>query len=278
MSTPVARLFDAMAASYDEMEPWYDHLYTEVHALLRTSIGPAPAGGGIALDAGCGTGYQAAILAELGWRLHGIDISGGLLALARDRLSSSIGLVRGDLMHLPYADSCFDAVVCCGSTLSFVDDPLGTVAELARVLRQNGRLLIECEHQPSLDLLWTLLSALSGDRLAYGVALSEAWRALCQRRDVWISYPDYGRLRLFTWHELQGSLAAAGLIPVRAWGFHTITNVIPSTTLHRSQLPRGLATPYRLLRRLDAIIAASPLARAFCNSLVVLAERAQPSA
>src|SRR5205807_2287320 len=71
MSSTVARLFDAMADTYDDLEPWYEHLYDVLHAILRETIGQAPAGGGSALDAGCGTGFQAALLAELGWRPAG---------------------------------------------------------------------------------------------------------------------------------------------------------------------------------------------------------------
>src|SRR5205823_3152223 len=108
--------------------------------------------------------FQTTRLDDLGWEAHGVDISGGLLAVARQNLPRA-GLARATLEMLPYADASFDVAVCCGSTLSFVDDAARALAELARVLRGGGRLLLECEHRPSLDLAWTLASALTGDPL-----------------------------------------------------------------------------------------------------------------
>jgi SAM-dependent methyltransferase len=277
MTSAVARLFDAMAPTYDDLEPWYEHLYDVLHAILREAIGPAPAAGARALDAGCGTGFQSALLHTLGWRTHGVDVSGGLLAVARRRLPSA-AFALASVEALPYPDARFDAVVCCGSTLSFVDDPARALAELGRVLRPGGRLLLDCEHRPSLDLAWTLASALTGDRLGYGVPPREAWRALAPRGRLRLPYPGYGALWLFTRREVGAMLRAAGLTPVRAWGVHGITNLLPSTLLHRPQPPRPLAWAYRALRRLDAVLGGTAPARALANSLVVLAERAQPSA
>jgi SAM-dependent methyltransferase len=272
MTSAVARLFDAMAPTYDELEPWYEHLYNVVHAILRESIGPAPAGAR-ALDAGCGTGFQAALLDTLGWRTHGVDVSAGLLARARRRLPGA-ALALASIEALPYADGRFDAIVCCGSTLSFVDDPARALAELGRVLRPGGRLLLDCEHRPSLDLAWTLASALTGDPLGYGVRAREAWRALATPKPVRLPYLDYGPLWLFTGRELAGMLGRAGLTPVRTWGVHGITNLLPSTLLHRPRLPRALGSVYGALCRVDAALAGTAPARALANTLVVLAERA----
>src|SRR5919108_3062505 len=74
MSSAVARLFDAMADRYDELEPWYEHLYDVLHAIVREVIGRPPVAGARALDAGCGTGFQSTLLAELGWPQYGIDV------------------------------------------------------------------------------------------------------------------------------------------------------------------------------------------------------------
>jgi SAM-dependent methyltransferase len=277
MTSAVARLFDAMAETYDDLEPWYEHLYDVLHTILRDTIGRAPSPAARALDAGCGTGFQTTLLADLGWRPYGVDVSAGLLAVARRRLPGAV-LTLASVEALPYPDGHFDAVVSCGSTLSFVDDPAAAVAEMGRVLRPGGRLLLDCEHRPSLDLLWTLGSALTGDSLGYGVTPREAWRALNQRDGLRLAYPGYGPIWLFTGRELRRMLTAAGFVTVRGWGVHAVTSVLPSTLLHRSDPPRALAAVYRTLRRLDTAMATTPAARALANSLVILAERAQPSA
>jgi SAM-dependent methyltransferase len=277
MTSAVAQLFDAMAPTYDDLEPWYEHLYDLLHSILRDTIGRASSPAARALDAGCGTGFQSALLTELGWQTHGVDVSAGLLAVARRRRPDA-AFALGSVEALPYPDAGFDAVVCCGSTLSFVDDPARALAEMGRVLRPGGRLLLDCEHRPSLDLAWMLASALTGDALGYGVPAREAWRALSSPARLRLAYPGYGLLWLFTRRELGAMLRAAGLVPLRSWGLHGITNLIPSTVLHGQRVPRTLGAAYRALRRLDAALIDTEPARALANSLVVLAERAHPSA
>lgn len=270
----VARLFDAMAGSYEELEPWYEHLYAVLHRRLRDALAPRPdARGGRALDAGCGTGFQAAQLAALGWRVHGVDVSPGLLAIARTR--GDAALLLATIEALPYADATFDVVACCGSTLSYVDAPAQALAEIGRVLRPGGRLLLECEHRPSLDLLWTLASSLGGDALGYGVTPREALRCLGRspREGLVVEYPGYGRLRLFTLAQLAAMLGRAGLDVEETWGIHMATNVIPSTLLHRPRLGRMLAAMYRALCALDDALRRVPLTHVAANSLVVLARK-----
>lgn len=273
MSERVNRLFDGMASSYDELEPWYEHLYDRVHALVAAAL-PAPSATtpGIALDAGCGTGAQTAILARLGYHPHGLDLSAGLLALARARLPDA-RLARGCLEQLPYRDAVFDAITCCGSTLSFVDDPAAALRELGRVLRPGGRLLLECEHKWSLDLAWAAASALVGDPLGYGLPLPMLWQQLRHGDGCVLPYPGYGPLRLFTRGELDRLLGAAGLVAVDAWGIHSATGLLPSTVLHRAQLPRALRGVYARLCAADRALAHVPAARAVASSLVLLARK-----
>jgi len=38
MTLDVARRFDAMAATYDVLEPWYEHLYEVMHRILRLTL------------------------------------------------------------------------------------------------------------------------------------------------------------------------------------------------------------------------------------------------
>lgn len=273
MDVAPARLFDAMADDYDVLEPWYEHLYARLHALLLAHLAP-PADGRRrrALDAGCGNGFQTALLSSLGYETHGVDVSAGLLRVARRRLPEA-RLARADLSTLPYADASFDAVSCAGSTLSFVTDASRALAEIARVLRPGGRLLLECEHKWSLDLAWTAASALTRDRLGYGVPAGLLWRELRRPLSaaIVLPYPGYGALTLFTTADLRRRLASVGLSWQRAWGIHAVTNLIPSTALHRPALPRPLAAAYRVLRAIDSALGACAAGRALASSLVVLA-------
>ena len=279
MTNGVGPIFDAMAASYDDLEPWYEHLYGVLHGLLRAELAP-PAGSRRprALDAGCGTGFQTAILLELGYETHGVDVSAGLLGVARRRFAGA-GFLQGDLQALPCRDAAFDVAVSCGSTLSFVAHPDRAIAELARALRPGGRLLLEVEHRWSVDLAWRFASSLTGDPLGYGVTPREARRAFARplREGISIDYPGYPTLRLFTRSELARLLGHAGLAPLRVWGLHSATNVIPSTVLHRARLGRVVGTLYRGLRALDRALATTGPGRRLCNSLVILAEKTAQS-
>jgi ubiquinone/menaquinone biosynthesis C-methylase UbiE len=273
-----------MAGSYDELEPWYTHLYQRVHAILRAQLRP-PADGRRrrSLDVGCGTGFQAVLLADLGYESHGVDISAGLLAIARSRLRSPT-LALGDVEALPYRDATFDVVSCCGSTLSFVERADRALGEIGRVLRPGGVLLLECEHKWSLDLAWSFASALTGDPLRYGVAPRDVWRQVARplREGSWLQYPAPSsngsfasmRLRLYTRSELRRLLGGAGLTMQRAWGIHMLTNLIPSTVLHRDRLGAWLARCYAALCRLDGALERARTAQAVANSLVLLAQKA----
>lgn len=103
--------------------------------LVRRLMG-AP-GGRLVLDAGCGDGVLASGLVGAD-RVVGVDFTPGMLALARGQ-----GLlpVRADIGALPFADGSFDLVACV-ETVTVTDDPLATVAELARVVAPGGRLIV----------------------------------------------------------------------------------------------------------------------------------------
>jgi SAM-dependent methyltransferase len=267
------RVFDGMAADYERLEPWYEHLYARVHAILRATLAP-PSPGGAALDAGCGTGFQTALLHVLGYRTHGVDLSAALLGVARQRVPHA-RLVRGRLEALPYVDAEFDAVVCCGSTLSFVTDPAAAVRELGRVLRPGGQLLLEVEHKWSADLAWMAASAAMRDALGYGVSGAMLWRALARPlgESCVLPYPGYGELRLFTARGLGRVLTAAGLSVTRTWGIHSATGLLPSTVLHRPRLPGIVRPVYAGLCAVDRLMTRVPGARGLASSLVVLAAK-----
>jgi hypothetical protein len=105
--------------------------------------------------------------------------------------------------------------------------------------------------------------------------VGRAWRALARRpaRGCVVPDPGYGPLRLFTLRELAAMLAASGLAIERAWGIHMLTNVIPSTVLHRPRLGRALAACYRALAVVDDALRRVPGTHRIANSVVVLARK-----
>ncbi len=98
------------------------------------------------LDAGCGTGPLAAALIADGASVTGFDASAAMIDLARQRLGESADLQVFDLAEpLPFADSEFDDVVA-SLVLHYLEDWSGPLAELRRVLRPGGRLILSVNH------------------------------------------------------------------------------------------------------------------------------------
>ena len=102
------------------------------------------------LDAGTGTGRMLELIAPHAMRATGIDVSPEMLAIARDRLlrenirNAQVRL--GDIYRLPFpggdnSKTGFD-VVLFHQVLHYLDDPGSAVAEAARVMAPEGRLLI----------------------------------------------------------------------------------------------------------------------------------------
>jgi ubiquinone/menaquinone biosynthesis C-methylase UbiE len=76
--------------------------------------------------------------------LTGMDLSPDMLALARKRaarLGFAVDLTVGDAEHLDFADASFDTVVCTFG-LCAVPDEAKAIAEMVRVLRPGGLLLL----------------------------------------------------------------------------------------------------------------------------------------
>lgn len=99
---------------------------------------------GDALDAACGTGRHTGYLADLGHRVTGVDSSPEMLHLAAERVPSA-RFLPGTLQELPLPDASVDLAVCA-LALAHLPDIGPSIAELARVLRPGGQLVISDVH------------------------------------------------------------------------------------------------------------------------------------
>ncbi|MEX2316902.1 MAG: class I SAM-dependent methyltransferase [Pirellulales bacterium] len=97
------------------------------------------------LDVGSGAGQIIQHLLEFAdpaAQITGVDLSQQMLQRARRRLKSDRpALVAADLSALPFADDSFDGITC-GYVLEHLPDPRIGLAELARVLKKGGRMLL----------------------------------------------------------------------------------------------------------------------------------------
>ncbi len=142
------------------------------------AVRPAP--GQRILDVATGTGMVALALAARGADVTALDQSEAMLSVARSRrlpdtAGGGITFVTGEAEHLPFDDASFDALTFT-YLLRYVDDPAGTLMELARVVRPGGRIgMVEfgVPENPALRRLWRAHTRVGLPLM--GRAVSTAW-------------------------------------------------------------------------------------------------------
>lgn len=148
----VAAMFDGVARGYDRTNAV---LSVGNAALWRIATVKAvdPRSGERILDIAAGTGTSSIAVAKTGAEVIALDFSQGMVDEGRRR-HPELQFVQGDAEKLPFGDAEFDAV-----TISFglrnVQHPEVAIAEMLRVLKPGGRVVI-CEFsRPPLGLLRT---------------------------------------------------------------------------------------------------------------------------
>ena len=143
--------YDALANDYDWLFSDHDmregvsiNLPATAHLLSSVSLGSA------VLDAACGTGVDAAVLARRGYRVRAADASSAMVAKARIRLEReclAVTVAQAEWAKLPRTmTERFDVVLCVGNALVHVrsrERMIEALHGLAAVLRPNGKLVVD---------------------------------------------------------------------------------------------------------------------------------------
>ena len=146
----------------DQIEYWDgpagEHWFAEQDRYDRINIqfgerivtGLAAERGERVLDVGCGNGALCLAISPVvapGGTVHGLDISGPMLAAAARRAAQggldNVTFEKGDAQVHPLPDASFDAAVSRFGVM-FFDDPGVAFANLARTLRPGGRIVFAC--------------------------------------------------------------------------------------------------------------------------------------
>ena len=151
----LVRYFDTVAENYASVYT-EDSLWGHVMRERKTRLLELLAGmEGDVLDVGCGPGIMVADILDLGCRFWGVDGSPRMIDQCLKQFGDSPD-ARFDVMNaeaLRFPDDSFDAVTCVG-VIDRVTRPEQAIAEMARVLKPNGRLLISFPNLVSPYAFW----------------------------------------------------------------------------------------------------------------------------
>lgn len=182
----VRQQYDHLAQIYDRR--WSYYLSQTLRFLKAWAAIPADAR---VLDVACGTGeFERLLLEEQPQQaIVGVDISESMLAVARQKLVTypNVHFKSGSAAALPFPDASFDWVITANA-FHYFDDPVRALAEMRRVLKPQGSLVI---------LDWC----------------KDFW--VCRLCDVLLSWFDRGHQHCYTQQELHNFLAIARL-PIQA--------------------------------------------------------------
>ncbi|NLE76316.1 MAG: methyltransferase domain-containing protein [Chloroflexi bacterium] len=168
---------------------WYPErpdyaLYTHFVEQLRWVVDQQPWAGQRVLDIGTGKGRFAGSYALNGAQVWGMDISLEMLGLARAQMqeaAADVRLLNGDGEQLPFADACFH-VVSCLETIMHVPHPQRLLAEIRRVLRPDGVVVLSFTNRRRLNALLRAPIRLY-QRLGW-------WEPAPQARILWTYTPE----------------------------------------------------------------------------------------
>jgi len=163
LARPRSRTQQLIRDSYDHIAAGYDHAWTDhmrdLSVQMLGRLDPPP--GARCADLTCGTGFIAAeVAARTGGEVVGVDVSAGMLEVARQMHGRSCRFVQDDaLAWLKRQPSRSFDVITCGWGLGYTQ-PIGAVREIARVCRLGGRVGIIDNSLFSLaGVLWASLQA-----------------------------------------------------------------------------------------------------------------------
>jgi len=141
----------ARMRGYEHLRPALPYrLFAAFLAPIRFISTPAWDGGGRLLDVGCGNGRFLSTMRTLGWEVEGVEFSEAGVAAAR---MSGLSIHHGDLASAAFPDASFN-LVTARHVIEHIPDTHAFMAELARILKPGGRLVIETPSSAALGRQW----------------------------------------------------------------------------------------------------------------------------
>src|SRR5580704_15081237 len=247
---------------------WADLAEAHNRPLFEAVLDAAGVGPGArVLDVGCGSGLTLVLAARRGAAPSGLDVSPGLLGIARERLPDA-DLREGDMERLPWDDAAFDAVVGVNA-FQFAGDPRRALREAARVTRPGGRVVASLFAAPERSqgtVVHEAMSALipperAGDHAPY--ALSAPGNLEAAMTEAGLRVADTGEVichwRYACMEDGVRSLlcSAGGARAIQAAGEPTVRDVLERALAQFHDPPTGAVTLRNTFRWVAAHVPAA---------------------
>ena len=190
-------------------------------------------------DLGCGAGTQSFVWAQLGHRLHSLDISEKLILLGRERAREAglnVDFRVGSVTELPWADESMDVCLAV-ELLEHVADWRRCLDEFTRVLRPGGALFL------------TTTNALCPKQQEFDLPMYSWYPAWAKRhyehlarttRPELVTYATYPAVSWFTFYGLRRELAKRGCY---SWDRFDLTDESKKSSAKRAVLSAVRALP-----------------------------------
>jgi demethylmenaquinone methyltransferase/2-methoxy-6-polyprenyl-1,4-benzoquinol methylase len=213
----VAAMFDAVAGRYDLLN---DVLSLGQDRRWRSVVARIVAArqDDLVLDVAAGTGTSSRAFTTSGARCVACDFSQGMLHAGASKPSGLVRFVAGDALAVPFASAAFDVV-----TISFglrnVADPDAALAEMLRVTKPGGRLVIcEFSHLPAraVDLAYQRYLAAALPAVAGRLSANPgAYAYLAESIRDWPAQEELaGRIRAAGWSAVRWRNLTFGVVAV----------------------------------------------------------------
>ena len=188
--------YDTIADTFDDLMNQYD-VQRRLDVVFNQLLAAIDLCDRRILDAGCGTGRFSEIALRRGGRVTSVDIGARLLRRVRARCKTTP--VCADVTRLAFPDDHFDVVIS-SECIEHTPSPRRAVAELLRVCRPGGRVVITCPNR--------------------------FWRWSCTLANALRIRPYDGFENWPGWFQLRRWIADAGGEPLAATGIHLFPFVV----------------------------------------------------
>lgn len=190
--------WDKVAFVYDFFENVYNG---KVYKGTGQKVAEMIDGSNIVLECACGTGAISVFIAPKCAHLTATDMSQNMLkqTVRKTRKFGNVEVRMADLTQLEYADNSFDKVVA-GNVIHLLDNPTAAVAELVRVCKPGGKVIIP-----------TYINIYSGKTSFLARLLGKAGANFKRQFDL-VSYQEFFReagYRDVEFHVVEGRMPCA---------------------------------------------------------------------